>query len=77
MLVISRKEGETVLIGEDIEIKIVSVDGGNIKLAISAPDDVGILRKEIYERIKEENKIAVNKSLKALNLLKNNFKLEE
>lgn len=77
MLVISRKKGEAVLIGEDIEIKIVAIDGSNIKLAISAPDDVGILRKEIYERIKEENKIAVNKNLQALNLLKNNLKLEE
>lgn len=61
MLVISRKKGEAVLIGEDIEVKIVGVDGNNIKLAISAPSNIGILRKEIYEKIKDENIKAVKK----------------
>ncbi|MDB3085897.1 carbon storage regulator [Clostridioides difficile] len=70
MLVISRKKGEEILIGDYIEVKIVDIDGNNIKLAISAPDDVSILRKEIYDRIKEENKKAVNKNLKTINLLK-------
>lgn len=70
MLVISRKKGESVLIGEDVEIKVVGVDGNNIKLAISAPKNVSILRKEIYDRVKDENKKAVNKNLEVLNLLK-------
>ncbi|MGX9758131.1 carbon storage regulator CsrA [Clostridioides difficile] len=70
MLVISRKKGEAILIGDYIEVKIVDIDGNNIKLAISAPDDVSILRKEIYDRIKEENKNAVNKNLQTINMLK-------
>lgn len=70
MLVISRKKGESVLIGEDVEVKVVGLDGNNIKLAISAPKNVSILRKEIYDRVKDENKKAVNKNLEVLNLLK-------
>ncbi|WP_312632259.1 carbon storage regulator CsrA, partial [Mammaliicoccus sciuri] len=52
MLVISRKKDEAVLIGESIEVKIVGVDGNNVKLAISAPNNISILRKEIYEKVK-------------------------
>lgn len=70
MLVISRKKGESVLIGEDVEVKVVGVDGNNIKLAILAPKNVSILRREIYDKVKDENKKAVNKNLEVLNLLK-------
>ncbi|MCC0641115.1 MULTISPECIES: carbon storage regulator CsrA [unclassified Clostridioides] len=70
MLVISRKKGESILIGEDIEIKVVGVDGKNIKLAISAPNDIGILRKEIYEKIKDENIKATKINIEILSKLK-------
>lgn len=70
MLVISRKKGEAVLIGEDIQVKIVGVDGNNIKLAISAPSNIGILRKEIYEKIKDENIKAAKKNIEILSNLK-------
>ncbi|MGO0907521.1 carbon storage regulator CsrA [Clostridioides difficile] len=70
MLVISRKKGETVLIGENIEVKVVGVDGNNVKLAISAPNNIGILRKEIYEKIKEENIKAAKKNIEILSNLK-------
>ncbi|MFL8675394.1 MULTISPECIES: carbon storage regulator CsrA [unclassified Clostridioides] len=70
MLVISRKKGEAILVGDNIEVKVVGVDGKNIKLAISAPDNVGILRKEIYEKIKDENIKATKKNIEILNNLK-------
>ena len=56
MLVITRRKDESLLIGDDIEIKIVKVEDGSVRLAISAPRDITILRKEVFERVKEENK---------------------
>ncbi|AJP09930.1 TPA: carbon storage regulator CsrA [Clostridioides difficile] len=70
MLVISRKKDEAVLIGDNIEVKVVGVDGNNIKLAISAPNNISILRKEIYEKVKNENIKATNKNIKILKSLK-------
>ncbi|MEG2460895.1 MAG: carbon storage regulator CsrA [Clostridia bacterium] len=59
MLVITRKKGESLLIGDDIEIKVVKVEDGSVKLAIEAPKDKIILRKEIYENVKDENAKAI------------------
>lgn len=70
MLVINRKKDQSILIGDDIEIKIVKVEDGSVKLAISAPKDVTILRKEILDKVKEENKEAVSGDLNILKLLK-------
>lgn len=60
MLVITRKKGESLLIGEDIEISVVKIDDGSVKLSISAPISVTILRKELYKEVTEENKNALN-----------------
>ncbi|MDU3801881.1 carbon storage regulator CsrA [Paraclostridium bifermentans] len=70
MLVISRKKDESLLIGDDIEIKIVKVEDGSVKLAIAAPKDKIILRKEIYEKVKEENSSAIAKLDDILNYFK-------
>lgn len=70
MLVITRRKDESLLIGDDIEIKIVKVEDGSVKLAISAPRDVTILRKEVFDRVKEENKEATSGDLDILKLLK-------
>lgn len=59
MLVITRKKDESLLIGNNIEITVVKVDDGSVKLAISAPKNVTILRKELYKEVTEENKQAV------------------
>ena len=47
MLILQRRSGESIRIGEDIEITIVSTEGGRVRLAISAPTDVPILRSEL------------------------------
>jgi carbon storage regulator len=55
MLVLTRKTGETIQIGENIEITVVSVKGDQVKLGINAPKNVEIHRKEVYLTIQEEN----------------------
>lgn len=66
MLVITRRKDESLLIADDIEIKIVKVEDGSVRLAISAPRDITILRKEVFERVKEENKEAISGNLDIL-----------
>lgn len=70
MLVITRKKGESLLIGDDIEIKIVKVDDGSVKIGIEAPKEKTILRKEVYEKVKDENTNAITKTDDILNLFK-------
>ena len=55
MLVLTRKKGESIQIGEDIEITITQVKGDQVKLGIKAPKNVEIHRKEIWVEIQEEN----------------------
>jgi carbon storage regulator len=59
MLALSRKSGESIMIGNDIEISILEVKGDQVKIGISAPKSVPIYRKEIYVQIQEANKEAV------------------
>lgn len=70
MLVITRKKGESVLIGDDIEITIIKAEDGNVKISISAPRDIIILRKELIREVKEENMEAVSKDISVLKNLK-------
>lgn len=49
MLVLSRREGETIIVGDDIEITILKVRQGKIRIGITAPDDVRIVRSELDE----------------------------
>lgn len=55
MLVLTRKPNEAIMIGDDIEITILSVEGEQIKLGINAPKNVDIHRKEVYLSILQEN----------------------
>lgn len=59
MLVLTRRLGETIVIGDDIVIKIVDIHGKQIRIGIEAPAEVSVYRGEIYERIMLENKAAV------------------
>ena len=70
MLVISRKKGESLRIGEDIEITIVKIEDGSVKLSISAPRNITILRKELYKEVEEENKNAAASDISILKKLK-------
>ncbi|WP_163526878.1 carbon storage regulator CsrA [Halobacillus ihumii] len=74
MLVLNRKAGESIRIGDDIELKIVSVEGGQVKLGIDAPKHVEIHRQEVYAAIQEENKEATMFSENLLEQLKSSKK---
>lgn len=58
MLYLTRKIGESVVINDTIEVTIVEVRGKSIKLGFTFPPDVTVLRREIHERIQEENRAA-------------------
>ena len=59
MLILTRKPGESLYIGDDVKVFIVEIKGNQIRLGIEAPRDVRIYREEIYLQILEENKSAV------------------
>lgn len=71
MLVIARKNGQSILIGEDIEIVVVKSEDGSVKLAINAPKNITILRKELYKDIIEENKNSISTDSSLLKNIKN------
>lgn len=54
MLILTRKEGESLRLGDDIVITVVGVKGGAVRLGIDAPRDLAVHREEIYRRVKEE-----------------------
>lgn len=55
MLILSRKEGESIIIDGNIEIKILNIEEGRIKIGIEAPRSIDIFRKELYLSIEKEN----------------------
>ena len=57
MLVLSRKRGERIVIGDNVELVIISVQGGRVKLGFLAPDDVAIYREEVFQRLKEKEDV--------------------
>lgn len=58
MLVLTRKLGETITIGNNVRITVVDVKGKQVRLGIEAPAEMSIHREEIYKRIQEENRLA-------------------
>lgn len=63
MLVLTRKKGESILIGDNVEITVAEVEEGRVKLGITAPKDIKVLRKEVIDETKEFNKSAlINKN---------------
>lgn len=70
MLVLTRKKNECIQVGEDIEIKVLAIEGDQVKLGIHAPKSTDIYRKEIYLEIQKQNNEAANISSDLLQLLK-------
>ncbi len=54
MLILTRKEGESLRLGDDIVVTVVGVKGGAVRLGIAAPRDVAVHREEIYDRVQGE-----------------------
>lgn len=53
MLILTRKIGESLLIGDDVEITVLSIRGNQVKIGVKAPKDIAVHREEIYQRIQQ------------------------
>ena len=56
MLILSRKRGERIVIGPNIELAVVDIRGNKVRLAVDAPSNVSIHRQEIYQRIQDDSR---------------------
>lgn len=54
MLILTRRVGETLVIGDDVTVTVLGVKGNQVRIGVNAPKDVSVHREEIYERIKLE-----------------------
>ena len=71
MLILTRKSDESIIIGNNIEVKVLKIQGNQVQIGINAPKDISIYRQEIFEQIIKENESAVrnhpdNQSIKDL-----------
>ena len=63
MLVLSRQKEQTIMIGDNIEITVVDIRGDKVRIGITAPVNIPVHRKEVYEAIKQENRQAAKVTL--------------
>ena len=71
MLVFTRKKDESLIIGTDIEVTILNIGSGNVKVGIKAPRNISVHRHEVYEAIKRENLAAAKSQVPKTELFKN------
>jgi len=70
MLVFTRKKDESLIIGNEIEVTILNIGTGNVKVGISAPRHISVHRHEVYETIKRENLAAAKSQIPKMDVLK-------
>ncbi len=73
MLVLTRKIGEGIVIGNDVKITVLETRGGTVRIGVEAPKSKKIYRQEIYERICEQNREALQWDIVDLNALSGNL----
>ena len=61
MLILTRRVGETVMIGDNVTVTVLGVKGNQVRVGVNAPKEVAVHREEIYERIKREEESGVAK----------------
>ena len=59
MLVLTRRPGESIVVGQDIVITVIEIKGGQVRIGIDAPREVDVYREEIYEQVRQENLSAI------------------
>ncbi len=59
MLILTRRPGESLYVGDDIRITILALQGKQVKLGLDVPQDMAVYREEVYSRVKEANKMAL------------------
>nr|MBF0221263.1 carbon storage regulator CsrA [Desulfobulbaceae bacterium] len=69
MLILTRKIGEAIAIGDDIKVRLLEIKGGQVKIGVEAPNDVAVHREEVFLRILEENRKAAKEAPHDLNNL--------
>lgn len=74
MLIIKRKQNESILIGDNIEIIVSEISKDKVKIAINAPDDIKIIRKEIKETLEFNKNAVADISMDKMKELKKNLK---
>ncbi|MBF0352266.1 MAG: carbon storage regulator CsrA [SAR324 cluster bacterium] len=74
MLILTRKSGESITIGDDIKIQIIEIKGKQVRVGIDAPREYVIHREEVYIRIQEENRLAAEKTPISLKNIRDFFK---
>ncbi len=55
MLILTRRVGETLMIGDEVTVTVLGVKGNQVRIGVNAPKNVSVHREEIYERIRREN----------------------
>ena len=70
MLVFTRKKDESLIIGNDIEVTILNIGSGNVKVGINAPRHISVHRHEVYEAIKRENLAASQSTVPKTDIFK-------
>lgn len=62
MLILTRRVGETLMIGDEVTVTVLGVKGNQVRIGVNAPKDVAVHREEIYDRINQEGQEAIDNS---------------